>query len=326
MKIIFLCYTIVMKSIHRKLHSWYARNGRKTLPWRNTADPYHIYLSEIMLQQTQVATVLERYYFPFLKRFPTLESLARAQLDEVLKMWEGLGYYTRARNLHKTAQLTAPALPRSYEALLALPGIGRNTASAICAFAYRQQRAVMEANVRRIICRLYALDDPDEKLLFQKAERLLDRENPYDYNQAMMDIGAMVCKVKAPECTKCPFEQMCRARALECYDFPIRKRRKVPTREEEIVVERYRDRVRLVQREGRFLHGLWGFPSTVQPKGEKIGKVRHQYTHFKLEATVYLSELTTSQKGMFTAEEIASLPLSTVDKKILHLLKKRVDW
>ena len=311
-----------MQDIYRKLYKWYAKEGRKDLPWRNSDDPYHIYLSEVMLQQTQVKTVLERYYFPFLQKFPTLQTLAEAPLDEVLKMWEGLGYYTRAKNLHKTAQLTAPALPKSYEALLDLPGIGKNTAAAICAFAYRQKRAVMEANVRRIICRLYALDDPDEKELIQKAHELLDEDNPFDYNQAMMDIGAMVCSVKAPKCEVCPFSQMCKAHRLGCYDFPVKKSRKVPLRKEVVVIRKYGEHLELYQREGRFLHGLWGFKTQEKVHGKKIGDVRHQYTHFKLEVIVYVHEVSQKLPRMFTLHEMQTLALSTVDKKIVRLLEK----
>ncbi len=320
---IFLDRLTQMKEIHKKLYRWYAKNGRHDLPWRNTDDPYHIYLSEVMLQQTQVQTVLERYYHPFLKRFPTLTALAEAPLDDVLKMWEGLGYYSRARNLHKTARLIAPALPQNYEDLLQLPGIGKNTASAICAFAYRQKRAVMEANVRRVLCRLYALDDPKEALLFEKADTLLDKENPFDYNQAMMDLGAMVCMPGEPACDMCAFVSVCRAKELGCYDFPLKKRRDVPLRREVIVVRICDGKIALRQREGRFLHGLWGFETSDRPEGRYVGVVRHQYTHFKLENEIYLiSDARESGGCQFTLQEIERLALSTVDRKILKLLER----
>ena len=137
--------------VHKAIQEWYATHGRKDLPWRNTKEPYHIYISEIMLQQTQVSTVLARYYFPFLKKFPTLSVLAKAPEVEVLKAWEGLGYYQRARNLHKAAKITAPQLPHTLEGLLALPGIGQNTAHAILAFAHHKPVPVLEANVKRVI-------------------------------------------------------------------------------------------------------------------------------------------------------------------------------
>jgi A/G-specific adenine glycosylase len=311
-----------MQTIYKKLYTWYDREGRKSLPWRTTDDPYHIYLSEVMLQQTQVKTVLERYYFPFLERFPSLQVLAEATLDEVLKMWEGLGYYSRAKNLHKTASLTAPQLPDSYEELLALPGIGENTAAAICAFAYRQKYAVMEANIRRIICRLYGLDDPSKKELFKKAHTLLDEDDPFTYNQAMMDIGAMVCRLKEPRCEICPFVSICQAHALGVYDFPVKKAKKVPTRRECVVVLHNEGRVSLVQRSGNFLHGLWGFPASDRASGRKIGEVHHQYTHFKLEVTVYVKRCSNSDIPLFSDGEIDNMALSTVDKKILKLLEK----
>ncbi len=311
-----------MKEIHKRLYAWYATNGRYDLPWRNTDDVYHIYLSEVMLQQTQVQTVLERYYFPFLEKFPTLQALAEGSLDEVLKLWEGLGYYTRAKNLHKTAQISAPALPKTYDALLKLPGIGKNTASAICAFAYRQKRAVMEANVRRVLCRFYALDDPGEEFLIQKAHALLDEENPFDYNQAMMDLGAIVCRPGEPACEVCAFASVCRAKELDCYDFPVKKQRRVPLRKEIIIVRVYEDKIVLKQRKGRFLHGLWGFESSDKTGGRRVGTIRHQYTHFKLENEVYVEYLQKECANMFTPEEIYTLALSTVDKKILKLLDR----
>lgn len=311
-----------MQNIYQELYRWYRVHGRHDLPWRNSDDPYHIYLSEVMLQQTQVKTVLERYYFPFLKRFPTLEALAEAPLDEVLKRWEGLGYYTRAKNLHKAAQHTAPSLPSSYDALLALPGIGKNTAAAICAFAFKQKRAVMEANVRRLLCRIYALDDPKEEVLIQKAHHLLDEDNPFDYNQAMMDMGSMVCTPRAPACDSCAFRTICKAYALGCYDFPVKRKRVVPTRREIVVVSHAAGSVVLEQRAGRFLHGLWGFPAAETASGERLGEVRHQYTHFKLEVEVWHLESESVGEGAFDRKAIDRLALSTVDKKILKLLDR----
>lgn len=188
----------MLDKFHARLHTWYRQHGRHHLPWRNTDDPYPIWLSEVMLQQTQVQTVLERFYFPFLERFPNIAALAAAEEQEVLKCWQGLGYYTRARNLHKAARIVQSTLPETVEALHQLPGIGRNTAHAIAAFAFRQPVAIMEANVKRILCRIFALEKPSEAELWQRATELLDTHNPFDYNQAMMDIGAGVCTPDAP--------------------------------------------------------------------------------------------------------------------------------
>ena len=181
-----------MKTIHQKIRDWYQKHGRHDLPWGMTDDPYAIWLSEVMLQQTQVGTVLERFYSPFLRRFPTLESLAEAPLDDVLKMWEGLGYYNRAKNLHKAAQIvvdmhqkeqqngqthrSAPTLPSDIDILIKLPGIGKNTAHAVAAFAFREPVPVMEANVKRILCRLHKLESPTDKILWERAYELVDKK------------------------------------------------------------------------------------------------------------------------------------------------------
>ncbi len=309
--------------VHKKLHDWYAKYGRKELPWRNTDDAYHIYISEVMLQQTQVKTVLERYYFQFLEKFPTLSDLAVADLDEVLKMWEGLGYYTRAKNLHKAAQITEPKLPETYEELLNLPGIGKNTASAICAFAYRQNLAVMEANVKRILCRIHVLKNPKEEFLRDLAFEMLDHKNPYDHNQAMMDIGATICKVKNPKCEECPFSMICKAYKEENFLYPEKKRKIVPTRKVDIVVRHHNKKFYLKQREGRFLHGLWGFEAVdeVLNEAQFLVDVEQKYTHFKLEAKVYLVQKEDYEDCYFSVDEIEKIALSSVDKKILtHLL------
>ena len=318
-----------MRAIHQKIQNWYKEHGRTDLPWRNTDDPYPIWLSEVMLQQTQVKTVLERYYFPFLEKFPTLEVLGSAPLDEVLKMWEGLGYYNRAKNLHKTAQIlvqgqaqgAAPALPSKIEELIKLPGIGKNTAHAVAAFAFRQSVPVMEANVRRILCRIHAMEDADEKALWQIAYDMVDRNNPFEYNQAMMDIGATLCTPKAPQCETCPFESICQGKDTpECY--PTKKRRTVPTREQHIMLNLYNNKLALTKRQGKFLHGLWGFPATEVPlcAAEYIGEVTHAYTHFKLTCKVYLYDaLEQSEDHYFTPQQIRQLAISKVDEKILNL-------
>ena len=175
-----------LRGFHKRLHTWYAAHGRHDLPWRNTRDPYHIWVSEVMLQQTQVKTVLERYYAPFLQRFPTIESLARAPREEVMKAWEGLGYYSRAGNLQKAAQEVmngewwvvnsenTPPLTTHYSQLTRLPGIGKNTAHALLAFAYHQPVAVMEANVKRVLCRVFALTAPSDAQLWELAQALVD--------------------------------------------------------------------------------------------------------------------------------------------------------
>ncbi len=313
---------------HKAIQKWYKTYGRTDLPWRITEDPYHIYLSEVMLQQTQVKTVLERYYFPFLKKFPTLHSLGNAHLDEVLKMWEGLGYYNRAKNLHKTAGIlhrqtegSAPTLPSELDELIALPGIGINTAHALATFAYKKPVPIMEANVKRILCRLHKLKTPSNKTLWGIAYKMVDKNNPFDYNQAMMDIGATLCTPKNPSCSLCPLSTICQGKEDPLH-YPTKKKRIVPTREQNVMLYVYNDKLSLTQREGKFLHGLWGFKETEVPlcASEYIGEVTHVYTHFKLICKVYVYyELDKEQSNYFSAQAIHQLAISKVDDKILKL-------
>jgi len=308
------------KEIHQSIRAWYKTQGRLSLPWRNTDDPYHIYLSEVMLQQTQVKTVLERYYFPFLEKFPTLQILGNAPLDDVLKMWEGLGYYSRAKNLHKTAGLIR-VLPSEIDELIKLPGIGKNTAHAVATFAHKKPVPIMEANVKRILCRLYKLKTPNEKELWELAYNLVDKENPFDYNQAMMDIGATLCRPKNPDCDICPLANFCQGKDAPTL-YPTKKKRVVPTREENIMISVYNEKLSLTQRTGKFLHGLWGFSSIEVPlcASEYIGEVTHAYTHFKLVSKIYVyDELDCKQNSYFNIEEIGKLAISKVDDKILKL-------
>ena len=318
-----------MKKTHQKIHNWYQDYGRLDLPWRETEDAYHIYLSEVMLQQTQVKTVLERYYFPFLRKFPTLEALGAAPLDDVLKMWEGLGYYNRAKNLHRTAQILsqgqargiAPTLPSTIEALIELPGIGKNTAHAVATFAYKKPLPIMEANVKRILCRLHKLKIPTDKELWEIAYALVDKNNPFDYNQAMMDIGSSICTPKNPHCKSCPLENICQGKA-EPTLYPTKKKRIVPTREQHIMLSIYNDKLSLSQRTGKFLHGLWGFESVEVPlcASEYIGEVTHAYTHFKLICKVYVYfEIDREKEHYYTTEQIRKLAISKVDDKIVKL-------
>jgi len=309
---------------HRQLHQWYAQHGRKDLPWRLTRDPYAIYISEIMLQQTQVKTVLERYYFQFLKRFPTLSMLASAKQDEVLQAWQGLGYYNRATNLHKAAKACDGALPGTAEELIALPGIGKNTAHAIAAFAFHTPVAVMEANVKRVICRVFALKKPTPDILWGKATQLLDRNEPFDYNQAMMDIGALVCTKRAPQCAACPANDICLGKASpESYPAPVKKAA-APIRHKHIIVLQNKDGKYFASpRTSKFLNGLYHFieqEGGKKPKGKKLSHIRQQYSHFTLRADIYLVMDKGSGKNWYTLAQLNKLPVSMAEKKILTLL------
>jgi len=341
------------RAFHRRLHEWYDKHGRKNLPWRQTDDPYAIYISEIMLQQTQVATVLERYYLPFLKRFPTLGKLAAAKQNDVLTAWQGLGYYNRAINSHTAAKNCAGALPESVEKLMELPGIGRNTAHAVAAFAYRQKVAVMEANVKRVLARIFALETPVDPELWDKAAQLLDAKNPFDYNQAMMDIGAMVCTRRKPRCSECPANEICEGKAApEAY--PAAKKKKItPVRRKHIIVlQNKAGKYFAVPRQTKFLNGLYCFvemdaspppiggrlgggrnreslpkfaPTLTLPlKGReplKLGHIRQQYSHFTLEADVWLENVAEQgKKNWYSLAQLKKLPMSMAEKKVLELL------
>ena len=312
------------KILHPKLLDWYRAQGRHHLPWRQTDDPYRIWVSEIMLQQTQVKTVFDRFYFPFFERFPTLSSLADAPLDDVLKRWEGLGYYTRAKNLHQTAQICTPQLPKTVEELLALPGIGKSTAHAIAAFAYRTPVPILDANVKRILYRFFGRKNADEKTLWRLAGRLFDTAHPYEYNQAMMDIGATICLPRSARCDACPLQSGCKAANRDPLGYPAAKKRKpIPLRRRHIVIYRDGDRYGLRQRDGSFLHGLWGFSeqtASPDPAARKLGKIVQIYSHFRLEADVWIVNEKRNELTFHTPAEIESLALGNADRKVLKLL------
>lgn len=310
-------------NVKESIFEWYQKHGRHDLPWRKTNDAYKIYLSEIMLQQTQVKTVLERFYFPFLNRFPTLESVAEASLDDVLKMWEGLGYYSRAKNLHHTALTCKGILPKSPEELGGLKGIGKSTAHAICAFAYHEALPILDANVKRVLCRYFAMSIKDEKILWKRAWELLHVKHPYEHNQAMMDIGALICTPKNPNCEICPLTFTCKGKSEpQNYPKPLKKA-KVLTKKRFALVIEYQGKLGLVQRQEKFLHGLWGFIQTDdKPEhSQSLGYVTHTYSHFKVELEVLKCSLQVKIDGYFSEEEIAKLAISGVDKKIIQLLQ-----
>lgn len=312
-----------ISGFHKNLHNWYAKNGRKFLPWRNTLDPYAIYISEIMLQQTQVKTVLERYYFQFLEKFPTLKSLANASQKKVLLAWQGLGYYSRAINLHKAANACGEKLPNSVDKLIQLPGIGRNSAHAICAFAYHQPVAVMEANVKRVLCRIFELENPKEALLWEFAELLLDRQNPFDYNQAMMDVGSMVCTKKAPKCGICPAAKLCKGKHAPQLYPTLKPKKNQPILNKIIVVLQNKEgKYFSVRRETKFLGGLYHFSEENKKPANSIylGHIHQQYSHFTLEADIYLLHSPKTGKNWYSMVQLKTLPMSMAEQKIVRLL------
>lgn len=265
-----------LAAIRRALLRHYDRH-RRDLPWRGTADPYRVWVSEIMLQQTR-ADVVGPYYERWLERFPTLDALADAELDDVLHAWQGLGYYTRARNLHRAARLVRERhggqVPRDPAALRALPGVGEYTAGAIASIAYGEPRPAVDGNVRRVLARLFDLADPSASALHSLADRLLDRRRAGDFNQALMDLGATVCTPRSPACDACPVARWCLARERGTQaERPAPKRRAtVPSYDVGTAVLRARDgRLLLVRRpEDGLLGGMWAFPGEVARDGESV--------------------------------------------------------
>jgi A/G-specific adenine glycosylase len=260
-----------MSSQQRALRGWFQRN-RRAMPWRVTRDPYRIWISEVMLQQTRVAAALP-YYRRFLKRFPNVRALARARTEEVLRLWAGLGYYSRARNLHRAAKVIVARhggrFPREYEAALALPGIGRYTAAAVLSMAYGAPLAVLDGNVARVLARLDVvrgdLRAPKRwRRLQARAQELLDVAGPGDWNQAMMELGATVCTPRRPRCGECPLARWCEAQRrgiAEQVPAPRKKRAVVQVKIAAAVLLDARGRTLLVRQNGGLFSGMWQFPA-----------------------------------------------------------------
>lgn len=250
----------------RRLLAWHRHHGRKDLPWQQHKTPYRVWISEIMLQQTQVATVIP-YYRRFMARFPDLADLAAAPIDEVLHHWSGLGYYARARNLHQAAQIVMRdhqgRFPDQLEQVMALPGIGRSTAGAILSLARGQYHPILDGNVKRVLARSFMVEGwpgraAVEKKLWALAEALTPAERAADYNQAIMDLGATVCRRSQPDCDRCPLNAGCRAfGAGRVADFPARRPRKtLPERAAQVLL--IRDESGQVLLEKRPPAGIWG--------------------------------------------------------------------
>ena len=296
----------------RRLLRWYDRHGRPDLPWRLAGNPYHTWVSEIMLQQTQVSTVIS-YFHRFTKRFPNIIALASADLDSVLHLWTGLGYYARARNLHGAAKIMVGKhngqLPRGFAALQALPGFGRSTAAAIAALAFGQRQVILDGNVKRVLTRYHVLDGwPGKREVENRLWALADSHTPdnrlADYTQAIMDLGATVCRRLRPYCERCPVRTSCKAFAQgNPQDYPSpAPRRSLPVRAVTMVMIRdQRGRVLLQQRPPAGVWGgLWTFPECndddvpawchhtlgLEVKlGDRWPPLRHSFTHFHLHIT-----------------------------------------
>jgi len=314
--------------IHSPLLTWFEQHGRKNLPWQQQPTPYHVWVSEIMLQQTQVNTVIP-YYQRFMQRFPDVTTLAAAPLDEVLHFWTGLGYYARARNLHQAAQKICQqyqgSIPTEKEQLLTLSGIGRSTAGAILALAFGQQQAILDGNVKRVLCRYHAIarwagEPQTEKYLWELAEQHTPVERVKDYTQAIMDLGATVCTRHQPLCPKCPLKTHCQAHQQgQQHQYPVAKPRKIiPTKTMQFLIIHTSQEVLLQQRPARGIWGnLWSFPvcdelsqanewvadnlAINQPQWDIGTLLQHTLTHFHLEITPLYLKL---EKNVKVSDEL----------------------
>ena len=349
-----------------KLLDWFGEHARH-LPWRQARghgiprDAYRAWVAEIMLQQTQVATVIP-YYRAFVERFPSVNALAAADLDDVLKAWEGLGYYARARNLHAAARLVqqrhAGRIPRDRAALLALPGIGEYTANAILSMAYAQDVPALDANARRVLARLYAITEPlDRPATLRRLEALARQILPTTlagpFNEALMDLGALVCTPRAPDCRACPLRQDCRAYAQGLVErIPARRARRVIPHYDVTAAIIWRDgRVLLAQRPAdRMLGGLWEFPGGKCEPGEALAdclrreineelgveievgaplvSVEHAYTHLRITLHAFHCRLLAGAPRALehqdirwvAPDEIAGYALSVADQRVAAAL------
>ena len=310
-----------LQPVLERLLDWYGPSHRK-LPWRETTDPYRIWISEIMLQQTQVATVIP-YYHRFIARFPTVETLAAASGEQVLKLWEGLGYYRRARYLVKTARMVTQlgGWPRRAAELVHLPGIGKSTAGAIASFAFGDRAPILDGNVRRVWYRLGALDpDPgghSDRLLWRVSEDAVSQHDPALVNQALMELGATICSHRSPACDACPLSHECeafRAGTPERFPPPKTKTQKKVTFDVSVGLILDGDRFLVTRRpDDGLLGGLWELPGGKWEPGEdgaaalyreleeELGirvsmeaafpQVRHSYTHFSVRLHPFLCRL-----------------------------------
>ncbi|MBL8098885.1 MAG: A/G-specific adenine glycosylase [Anaerolineales bacterium] len=338
-----------------RLLNWYVKNKR-ILPWRDHPDPYAVWVSEIMLQQTRVETVIP-YFQKWMKLFPTIEKLAKADEQDVLNAWEGLGYYSRARNLHKAAKIVAEKfngkLPRNLDDLQSLPGIGKYTVGAIASMAFKMDEATLDGNLRRVFSRLFDVkefaDSPaGEKILWELARENLPKGKAGDYNQALMDLGATICLPKNPRCLLCSLMEICEARKNGTQELrPVLKpKKKTPHYVDVAAVIVKGKKVLLNQRPANGLLGnMWEFPNArveqnpaeeltkaiksatkIQvKKKEALGLVNHAYTHFKVTVHVYECDMISIPKNKnlrwVKVTELENYPMGKIDRAITLKIK-----
>src|SRR5512145_751548 len=305
------------KLLQRSLLRWYKKHSR-ALPWRDEPTPYRVWISEIMLQQTQVKTVIP-YYNRFLERFPNVETLAKAREEDVLALWAGLGYYSRARNLHKSAALIVHRyghFPADFDTILALPGIGRYTAGAICSIAFNQPKPVVDGNIRRVISRLHALrKHPPSGYFWNQMTEWIPAKEPSAFNQAMMELGATICLPLQPRWCDCPLESLCQGQRLGIQNDIPSARAQQPIRHVSIVmlILAWKEKILLTsEHKLSFIPGEWGLPCRQIATGEspesaafKFGsmiagrrlslfqaaEIRHSISNYRIRAFAFCGKL-----------------------------------
>ena len=335
------------RAFARRLLRWYDRH-RRDLPWRvqtgsgERLDPYRVLVSEAMLQQTQVATVIP-YFHRFLARFPTLRDLANAEEQEVLRLWQGLGYYSRARNLHRAAQRVMKEhrgqLPGSVEALAALPGVGRYTAGAVASIAFDCRAPILDGNVARVLCRIDRIQtDPRERqtveLLWRRAEEILPKRRCGDFNSALMELGATVCTPRGPKCLLCPVRNHCEAQSAGVQEQipPSRKTKRTPLLRRDILCISRNEKWLIEQRppRGRWA-GMWQFITverspTTSAKSRQVGVVTHALTHRRYHFRVFMQSgevaPTDRPRRWVTLDELDAYPLPRPHVKVAQLLRQ----
>ena len=308
--------------MRRALLAWYDR-GHRDLPWRRTRNPYRIWVSEIMLQQTRVGAVLE-HYAEFFRRFPNLNALAKADEAEVLAAWSGLGYYRRARSLHLAAKMVveerAGVLPRTAAEWRTLPGVGRYTAAAIASIAFGDEQAVVDGNVERVLARVFAWSNPNPSQVWEAAEALLERRRPGDFNQALMELGATVCLPGQPRCQQCPWRHSCAGgAAIASVKAVPREARRV--RQARYLLAQRRGRVLLEQRAAAasLMPGMWELPPANGNCAGLPERFRHAILDTNYQVEVYRAAAAPSQGGRWVPQaELPTLPLTGLCRKVLR--------
>lgn len=292
--------------------AWQQQHGRHDLPWQQNATPYRVLVSEIMLQQTQVATVIP-YFQRWMEHFPTLNALADAEENQVMAVWQGLGYYSRARNLQKAARYITHELngefPETLTALEKIPGVGRYTAGAICSFAYNTYGPIVDGNVRRLFCRLFAIagqatSSAVNKKLWAYAEALTPQQHNRAFAQGLLDLGATLCKARTPECHRCPFAEQCQAYQQDAVaEYPTPKLKKVlPEKTGHFLLHANATGILVVKRPNTGIWAsLWCLPELAEPPHQAnknaIATFTHTFSHYKLHATVWQTSATLAESA-----------------------------